>query len=109
MTSYYVEFVFDMGAPFAADAEDHFDEIAAAFADLAGIDGDVGVDCGAGRVELCMTLEAVDRQEALLAAFAAARTAIHAAGGATSGWDGWLDRLLESDNYRSSITPSALV
>lgn len=109
MTSYYVELSFDMRGPFSSDAEDHFDQVAAALMDLDGVDGDVGVDSGAGRVDLCMTLEAVDRAEALHKAFVAARTAVHTAGGATHGWDGWLDRLIDSDSYRSSITPSALV
>lgn len=109
VTSYYVELVFDTGGPFSEGAEDHFDQIAAAFTGLSDVDGDVGVDSAAGRVELCMTLEAADRQEALRLAFIAARTAVHTAGGATHGWDRLLDELLESDNYRSSITPSSLV
>lgn len=106
MTSYYVEFSFDVSVPFSAEDEAHLDEVAAAFADLDGVDGDVGVDSGSGRVELCMTVQAVNRQEALLAAFTAARTAVHAAGGVTRTWDGWLDSLLDSDNYRSSISRS---
>lgn len=109
MTSYYVEFVFEMGGPFESDAEAHFDEVAEAFADLAEVDGDVGVDLAAGRVELCMTIEAETRGDALHRAFVAARTAVHTAGGATHGWDGWLDQLLTSDSYRSSIVPSSLV
>ena len=109
MTSYYVELVFYMESPFSVEQEAHFDEVAEVLANLADVDGDVGVDAGAGRVELCMTLEAADRAEALRLAFSAARTAVHTAGGATHGGDGWLDRLLESDNYRSSVIPSALV
>ncbi|CCK61151.1 Conserved protein of unknown function [Mycobacterium canettii CIPT 140070010] len=97
-----------MGGPFDADAEAHFDEVAEAFAKLTDVDGDVGVDLEKGRVELCMTVEADNRSDALVKAFVAARTAVHTAGGATGTWDNWLPKLLESDSYRSSVTPSSL-
>jgi len=108
MTSYYVEFFFDFGYPFDEATEAHFDEVAEALAQLDGVDGDVGLDIEAGRVELCLTVEAKDRPEALVAAFTAARTAVHTAGGATRGWENMLNRLLDTDNYRSSISPSSL-
>lgn len=108
MISYYVEFGFTINTAFDKNAEQHFDQVADAFADLAGVDGDVGVDMQAGKVELCITIIAADRAEALHKAFVAARTAVHAAGGATHGWDGWLEEMLAADSYRVSITPSAL-
>jgi hypothetical protein len=55
-----------------------------------------------------MTVTADDRPAALMKAFVAARTAVHAAGGATGKWDGSLRKLLDADEYRSSVTPSAL-
>lgn len=95
-----------MGGPFDADAEAHFDEVAEAFAKLTNVDRDVGVDL---EKELCMTVEADDRSDALVhKAFVAARTAVHTAGGATGTWDNWLPKLLESDSYRWSVTPSSL-
>lgn len=109
VTSYYVELVFDMGGPLHADDDDLLDGVAEAFADLADVDGDVGADSHTGRVDLCMTLDAADRPEALRLAFIAARTAVHAAGGATPGWERLLEQLLAEDRYRSSVTPSALV
>lgn len=102
MSSYYIEMTFDLGAP-ADDAraafEAHLDDVADAFEDLADVDGDVGTDLSVGRVDLCMTLAAGDRIEALARAVAAARTAIHAAGGATPGWDHLLSRLIDDDDY----------
>lgn len=53
-----------MGGPFDADAEAHFDEVAEAFAKLTNVDRDVGVDL---EKELCMTVEADDRSDALVA------------------------------------------
>ncbi|CCK57095.1 Conserved protein of unknown function (part1) [Mycobacterium canettii CIPT 140070008] len=32
---------------------------------------------------------------------------MHTAGGATGTWDNWLPKLLESDSYRWSVTPSS--
>lgn len=52
-----------MGGPFDADAEAHFDEVAEAFAKLTNVDRDVGVDL---EKELCMTVEADDRSDALV-------------------------------------------
>lgn len=106
MTSYYVEMTFDMGGPFDDEMESHLDEVAEEFANLSDVDGDVGVNTESGRVDLCMTVNAADRSEALMRAFTAARTAVHAAGGATSSWDGWLPKLLEDDDYQSSVKPS---
>lgn len=108
MTSYYVEFIFNVSGPVDEAAQDHFDEVHEAFAAIPDVDGDVGVNLAEGRVDLCMTVDADDRQDALMKAFIAARTAVHAAGGATPSWDGWLTKLLDSDNYRSNITPSFL-
>ncbi|CQD10574.1 hypothetical protein BN000_02182 [Mycobacterium europaeum] len=108
MTSYYVEFSFDMGQPVDEALEAHLDDVAEALAAIADVDGDVGVDLKAGRVDLCMTINAENRDEASMKAFVAARTAVHAAGGQTGSWDGWLPELLEADKYRSMVTPSSL-
>jgi hypothetical protein len=107
MTSYYVEFIFDMGGPFDEATETHLDEVAEAFLTITDVDGDVGVNLKARRVELCMTLDAADRPEALLKAFVAARTAVHAAGGGTATWDGWLRRMLDDDEFTSSVSRSS--
>lgn len=58
-------------------------------------------------IDLCITVNADDRPQALLKAFAAARTAVHAAGGSTRTWEGWLQKQLDSDEYRSSVVLSS--
>ncbi|MEE6175626.1 hypothetical protein [Mycobacterium sp. 050134] len=108
MTSYYIEFTFGSDRPFDEAIEGHLDDLAEAFAGITDVDGDVGADLKAGRVDLCMTVNASDRSEALHKAFVAARTAVHAAGGHTGTWDGWLQKLLESDEYRTTVAPSSL-
>lgn len=85
-SSFYVEMAFNMGQ-IGADLAAHLDEVAAAFAHVKEVDGDVAVDTGTGRVTLCMTLDAATRYDAVGIALTAARTAIHSAGGSTPGWD----------------------
>jgi hypothetical protein len=108
-TSFYVEMTFSVDGGRLADATlAHLDDVADAFADLNDVDGDVGVDVAAGRVQLCMTLTADNPPEALHKAFIAARTAIHTAGGHTGTWDSWLEKMLDDAQYRSSVAPSSL-
>lgn len=107
-TSFYVEMTFGDDGPLTDATLAQLDEVADAFADLDDVDGDVGVDAAAGRVDLCITLTAENAPEALLKAFTAARTAVHAAGGHTGTWDSWLEKMLEEAQYRSSVAPSAL-
>lgn len=106
-TSFYVELTFGDGRGRFDDAAlSHLDDVADAFADLDGVDGDVGVDVAAGHVELCMTVTADNPPDALLKAFTAARTAVHTAGGHTGTWDSWLEKMLNDAQYRSSVAPS---
>jgi hypothetical protein len=108
MNGYYVEITFEMGRQDDRQGfEEHLDDVAEAFAAVADVDGDVGVDLATGRVDLCMTLSAKDRTEALVKAVGAARTAVHPAGGATPGWERMLSQLIDRDEYSSSVTPSA--
>lgn len=107
MGSYYIEMTFDLGAPEDAEGfEAHLDGVAAAFAEIETVDGDVGADLETGRVDLCMTVPSDSRVDALSTAVIAARTAIHAAGGGTPGWDNLLARLLDEDDYLVRSAPS---
>lgn len=113
MTSYYVELTFELGKPDDADVFDaHVDDVAEGFAnltgDLADVDGDVGSDLETGRVDLCMTLTSESYVEAMTKAVAAARTAIHAAGGSTRGWEKMLSKMLANEDYRMKARPSAM-
>jgi hypothetical protein len=55
--------------------------------DTAITDPDLAADIGTGRVDVQMTVEADDPAEAMVKALAALRTAIHAIGDATPGWE----------------------
>lgn len=108
MTSYYVELIFDMGAPFDEEMDNHLDQIAEALTQIPDVDGDVGSHANTGRVEICITVDAVDRPDAIAKAFVAARTAVHAAGGGTHGWENWLPKLLEADDFTTSVSRSSV-
>lgn len=113
MSSYYVELTFELGVPSDRDEFDsHLDQVAEAFdtltGDLADVDGDVGVNLATGRVDLCMTLTSGSYVDAVTKAVAAARTAIHTAGGATPGWEQMLAAMLAAEDYRMKARPSAL-
>jgi hypothetical protein len=110
MTSYYIEMTLETGGVAEQDRkgfEQHLDDVAEAFSDISDVDGDVGADLAAGRIELCMTLSADSRLDALTKAVTAARTAIHAAGGGTPGWENMLTKLLDDDEYLLNSAPSA--
>lgn len=55
--------------------------------DEAIMDPDLAADLSTGRVDVQMTVEADDPAEAMVKALAALRTAIHAIGDATPGWE----------------------
>ncbi|MGP4056630.1 hypothetical protein ACTWP6_17700 [Mycobacterium sp. 4D054] len=107
MNSYYIEFRFGMGPQEdRVGFESHLDDVADAFADIPDVDGDVGADLDAGRVDVCVTVNAESRADAIAKALAAARTAIHTAGGHTPGWDGMLGKLLDNDEFALTSAPS---
>lgn len=107
-TSYNVEIVLHLDKAIDADTESHLDDVADAFADITDVDGDVGMDVATGRVDLCMTVLAEGQADAIGKAISAARTAIHAAGGRTPGWDGIIQKALEADEFCSTVAPSSL-
>lgn len=74
--------------------ERHLEDVADHLADLNGIvDADLGADLGERRVDFSMTVEASSELEAVSLAYAAVRTAIHAANGATPGWEALFQRV----------------
>lgn len=82
--------------------EKDFVSIADAFFDLEGID-DQDLSADAGTLLFTLTVAAADEVQALSAATVAVRTAIHAAGGGTAGWDD------NSSTLRTVIEPSLAV
>jgi hypothetical protein len=108
--SYYIEMRFEMGpqAP-GSSLENHLDEVAEALAEIPGVDGDIGVDLESGRVDVCITVIAQSRPEAIARAVAAARTAVHSAGGHTPDWEGMLAGLLDNDDYQLMSAPNPVM
>lgn len=87
MTRYYVEITVQADMP-RTDREELFQSLAEAVYDVAGVnDADLGANFAAGVFDFVMTVEAGDEVSALSAGLTGVRTAVHAAGGATYGWD----------------------
>ncbi len=89
MTSYN----FDITVQFPADCAEAefgsiFDQIAEAADELVGMDADSAANTAARTIDICMTFtDGDDQSEAIAKAISAARTALHAAGMSTPGWD----------------------
>lgn len=109
--SYYVELSFlvrDDGNP--ADLATHIDPLLEAFEQVDGLsDVDLGADLERSAMQICMHLPASTGEEALAVALVAARTAIHAAGHGTPGWEGSFGRVLETGQYASMVRPADLI
>lgn len=70
------------------DFEAHTDRLMDALLSLQDlIDPDIGGNLAARRVDITMTVEADSIPDAAYKSLCAVRTAIHAAGGATPGWE----------------------
>lgn len=109
MSSYYIELTFELGKPDDQHGfEAHLDNVAEAFAELTDVDGDVGADLESGRIDLCMTLQSNNPGDAVTKAVTAARTAVHAAGGSTPGWEQMLSEMLASEQYQMKARLSDL-
>ncbi len=108
--NYYVELSFEVrdgDAP--ADLELMVDPLMDAFEDVSGLtDVDLGVDLLASALDICIHLDGPDEVAALGAAVAAARTAIHAAGHSTPGWESSFKSMVDSGQYQSLIRPAGL-
>jgi hypothetical protein len=106
MNSYYVEMAFELRPQQDREGfERHLDDVAEVLDETPGVDGDVGTDLDHGRVDLCMTLTADSRVDGL--GVAAARTAIHAAGGRSPRWENLLSKCLDDEDYALTSTPSS--
>jgi len=69
-------------------AEEVYDNLADAVHDLTDVkDQDLGANLAEGTFDFCLTVDASGEAEALGRGLAAVRTAVHAAGGSTPGWE----------------------
>ena len=86
--------------------EDFVDQLMTALLDEPGvIDADVGADLATGRLDFCLHLEAETSVAALRQAQVISRSAAHAAGAATPGWETVM-RAIEQDEVSSSVRPA---
>ncbi len=77
-----------------ADFETHTDQLMDALLALEDlIDPDVGGSLAEGRMDITMTIEADTIPDAAYKSLAAVRTAIHAAGGVTPGWEHLIQKM----------------
>lgn len=87
MTKYTVEITCLASLP-ADELGGSFDAIADALRELAAAeDADLGMDLATGALDVTLTVKAVDEVEALSWALGSTRTALHAAGHSTPGWE----------------------
>jgi hypothetical protein len=108
MRSYYVELTCQASQT-AAVLEEHLDEVMDALLDEPGIeDADVGADLGTGVVDFCIHLDAEDSPDALRKVHVLVRSALHAAGGGTPGWERLIEAI-ENDETATTVRPSELV
>ncbi|WP_207634462.1 hypothetical protein, partial [Candidatus Frankia alpina] len=76
------------------DFETHTDQLMDALLALEDlIDPDIGGNLAEGRMDITMTVEADTIPDAAYKSLSAVRTAIHAAGGATSGWERLIQKM----------------
>jgi hypothetical protein len=88
MTRFYLEITIRVSGLPADDVERLFDPLAEAVYDLTGvIDADLGARIGDSEFDFTMAVDADDEPSALTAGLSAVRCALHAAGGATPGWE----------------------
>lgn len=93
MSTHRVEIPFAF-AEMARRRAGHLNAITAELLEI-GVSGGVLFDRARGRAALVLDVEAEDHVDAMQLALTAARTAIHAAGGATPGWERMAARALE--------------
>ena len=86
--AFHLEIVVSVEAEDSHEFESLFDRVANAFFDCDGIaNADVAADVGAHTLTFELDVEADREADALERSLAAVRTTLHAAGGATPGWE----------------------
>ncbi|HEX7309011.1 hypothetical protein [Lentzea sp.] len=106
--SYYVE-VTCASSAVAMDLENHLDAVMDALQSEPGIeDADIGANLTNGTVEFCLHLDAEDSSDALRKAHVLVRSALHAAGGATPGWEQMI-QAIRDDEAATTVRPSELL
>lgn len=90
------------------DFEDHLDTIMEALEEEPGVsDADIGARLEDMHVDFCLHLEADAFEEAFTRAVTVVRSALHAAGAATPGWER-VTRAVDDDEIAVSARPADL-
>jgi len=106
---YYVELSFvmrdgDHPADLEPVIEPVIEVLMGAFEGVTGIsDVDLGFELATARLDISIYLRASSDGKALDQAATAARTALHAAGHATPGWEAAFKRMIETGQYQSVV------
>ena len=101
MTTWYIEFTAPLPTAVSREVvEEHIEDVLLELDSLDGItDADILIDYGKHAVMFSMYVEAADHAEALPKVATSLRTAIHAAGGGTPGWEKLIAKMLDSARY----------
>ncbi len=107
MTRYYLEITCRAHGISRDRAEEIFDELAEAVYDLADvIDADLGANLEECLLDFTMAIDAEDEVSALRQGLTAVRTAIHASGGSTPGWEDHFETIQQIVRRDSALTPA---
>lgn len=105
---YYVELKFDVHHEVAdrtpVDLESIVDMLMDALEDVEGLtDVDLEANLEDSTIVFCVSLTAVSQPEAHRLAVLGIRTAVHASGGRTPGWEKEFESLFEREQYQGTV------
>ncbi|OBA66783.1 hypothetical protein A5788_22160 [Gordonia sp. 852002-50816_SCH5313054-c] len=104
MNWFHIEFRLEFEDFSDTDLETIFEDVADCLADMDGMDADASLNLAARTIEMSMSINAERAEDAVTSAFAAARTAVHVAGGSTPGWEKIISEQAMEMNLRTQLT-----
>jgi hypothetical protein len=105
MTRYYLEITCQVHGASRDTMEDLFEPLAEAVYDLTGvIDPDLGADMARSRFDFTMAVDADSEVDALRAGLAAVRSALHAIGESTPGWENHFEAIQQVVRREAALT-----
>ena len=104
MNWFHIEFRLEFEDFSDTDLETIFEDAADCLADMDGMDADASLNLATRTIEMSMSINAERAEDAVTRAFAAARTAVHVAGGSTPGWEKIISEQAMEMNLRTQLT-----
>lgn len=105
MIRYYLEITCQLQNGSRDEMEELFEPLADALYDLTNvIDADLGANLDRGQFDFTMAVDADDEVAALQAGIAAVRSAVHATGGGTPGWEQHFETIRQVVSRESALT-----